>query len=166
MKKFSLVTVAALCGAALSLTPGCTTVQTTNPDGTTSTSKVPNVAAMSSIAQSAVYIGTTVYLNGIPPTVAAHPQDRAAFETARTSLRALIAAGTFSASDLTASLQALPIKQLQGSSGTLIVGEAVILWDQYGQELVSLDKAQVFDTYILPVAKSILAGLDQALGPN
>jgi hypothetical protein len=78
----------------------------------------------------------------------------------------LIAAGNFSAADLTAALQALPVKELQGGEGTLIVGEAVILWDQYGRQLASLDKAQVFQTYILPVAKAIYEGLDMALGPG
>ena len=140
----------------------CTTV--TNPK-TGATTKVPDVVQMEAIAQSAAFIGTTVWLNGIEPNVAGHPQDRPQFELARTSLRALIAGGEFSAADLTAALQSLPVAELKGDTGSLIVGEAVTLWDVYGQQLASLDKAQVFRTYILGVAKAILTGLDQAMGP-
>jgi hypothetical protein len=105
-------------------------------------------------------------LNGIAPAIPAHPGDRDKFNLARTSLKTLIAAGTFSPADLTAALQSLPVSELKGDTGSLIVGEGVMLWDQYGQQLASLDKAQVFDTYVLPMAKAILAGLDQALGPE
>jgi len=158
--------LACLC-LCLMLTPACTSVTSTNSTGGTVTNKVPNVALMVSLAKSAGYLGTSVYLNGLGDgkQVPAHPQARPQFETARTSLRALIAAGTFSASDLTAALQALPIKELQGDEGTLIVGEAVILWDSYGVQLADLDKAKVFATYILPVAQALLDGLDMALGP-
>jgi hypothetical protein len=150
----------------LCLLPACTSIQKTDPNtGATNTVHVPDVAQMQLVAKSAVYVGTTVWLKGVPPGLPAHPEDREAFETARTSLQTLIAAGSFSAGDLSAALQSLPIKELQGDTGSLIVGEAVILWDQYGRQLASLDKALVFNTYILPVAKSILDGLNLALGP-
>ncbi len=139
---------------------------TTNPSTgvVTPGASVPNVPLMCSTAKSAAYLGTLIYLNGLPPNLKGHPQDRAAFVTARNSLAALIAAGTFSSADLVTALQGLPVQELKGDGGTLIVGEAVILWDQYGQQLASLDKAQVFTTYILPVAKAIRDGLDMALG--
>src|ERR1044071_557823 len=145
---------------------GCVRMPVVQPNGVIVTNTVPDVQQMTAIAKSAAYLGTSVYLNGLPPRLAGHPGDRPAFVTARSSLGALIAAGNFSAADLTAALQALPVKELQGGEGTLIVGEAVILWDQYGRQLASLDKAQVFQTYILPVAKAIYEGLDMALGPG
>jgi hypothetical protein len=149
--------------ASVALVSGCTTVS--NPDN--STSRVPDVAQMQAVAQSAAFLGTEIWLNGLGDRtrVPAHPDDRTKFVMARDSLRALIAAGTFSSADLKAVLQQLPIKELQGSEGVLIVGEVVILWDRYGRQLASLDKAQVFETYILPVAQSILDGLNLALGP-
>lgn len=158
-----LVHISAAILLLLSLFPlGCTTV--TAPDGTTQS--LPNVQLMQTTAQSAAFLGTTVWLTGLgdKSNVPAHPQDRQYFELSRQSLRILIAGGTFSSADLAHALQSLPVTELQGSEGTLIVGEAVILWDQYGRQLVSLDKTLVFETYILPVAKSILAGLDLALG--
>lgn len=146
--------------AALLATPGCTTTSTGQ--------KVPDVALMQSVAKSATFLGTSIYLNGLGDKTRfpAHPESREKFETARTSLRILIASGTFTAADLTAALQALPVKELQGAEGTMLVGEVVILWDAYGRQLASLDKAKVFDTYILPVAKAVLEGLDMALGPS
>ena len=119
--------------------------------------KVPDVKAMSAVAQSAAAIGSMVWLEH-------NPGDRATFEQVRTGLRILIASGTFQASDLTTLLRQLPIKELKGDSGTLIVGTAVTLWDVYGRQLTDLDKAQVFATYVLPVAQAILAGLDQGMG--
>jgi hypothetical protein len=43
------------------------------------------------------------------------------------------------------------------------VGEAVTLWDDYGRLLAKLDKHQVFESFVLPVAKAISRGLDMAL---
>ena len=145
---------------------GCSTVVSTRADGTIATNKVPDVQMMVSLAKSAGYLGTSVYLNGLGDgsKVPAHPQARPQFETARLAVRTLLAAGSFSPADLTAALQALPIKELQGDQGTLVVGEAVILWDTYGQQLANLDKAKVFETYIKPVAQGLLDGLDMALG--
>ncbi len=159
-----LLVVLGLFTPVFLFTAGCKTMTSTNAAGVTVTNSAPDVDAMASIAKSAAYLGTSVYLNGLPPRLAGHPQDRPAFVTARSSLKALIAAGTFSMADLTAALQALPVKEMQGSEGTLIVGEEVILWDQYGRQLARLDKAQVFAAYILPVAKAIYEGLDMALG--
>lgn len=175
MKKILLLS-SILTLAAVSLVPitGCKTATfsnlSTNSAGAvvtnTVTQRVPDVAQMQTIAKSAAYLGTQVWLNGLPPSLAAHPNDRAKFVIARNALQTLIAAGNFNATALTAALQNLPITQLQGANGTLIVGEAVILWDQYGQQLASLDKAQVYSTYVQPIAQSILDGLNMALGPG
>lgn len=168
-KKMAMLFSAVVASAAIVVTStGCKTVVSTDANGVTSTNKVPDqvaIATATGIVQSAAYLGTTIYLQGIPPNVPAHPNDRQAFETARTSVKALIAAGTFTSADLTAALQALPIKELQGGNGTLIVGEAVTIWDSYGRLLTSLDKAQAFQQFILPFAQAVANGLDQALGP-
>lgn len=149
------------------LSSGCKTVTTTDPGtGATNTVSVPDVKQMQIVAQSAAYLGTTIWLDGLGDgtRVPAHPQDRAKFELARQALKILIAGGTFSAADLKEALLMLPVKELQGAGGNLVIGEAVVLWDVYGRQLANLDKAQVFSTYLLPVAQSILAGLNMALG--
>lgn len=158
MGLMGLMGILALCG--------CTTVSTTAPDGSTNIVSVPDVRQLRVVAKSAAYLGTVIWLEGLgdQTRVPAHPQDRDKFEMARDALKVLIAGGTFSGEDLKAALQTLPVKELQGGNGSLVVGEAVILWDQYGRQLVGLDKAQVFATYLLPVAQAIEEGLSLGLG--
>jgi hypothetical protein len=157
--------------ALLFTTSACHTVANYSVDDTGKTnvvtSTVPDAAmvqVVATTAKSAAYLGTKIYLEGLPPRLPAHPEAREQFELARTSLRGLIALGSFSAGDLTTALQTLPIQELKGENGTLLVGEAIVLWDTYGRQLASLDKAQVFEGYIKPVSQAILDGLDMALG--
>lgn len=131
------------------------TACTTTPTG----QRVPDVKSMAAVAREAAHVGTVVWLQK-------NPGDRATFQKVQLGLHTLIAAGTFNAADLTQLLQQLPVNELKDpQTGTLIVGAAVTLWDVYGQQLTSLDKSQVFATYILPVAKALADGFDAALGP-
>jgi len=115
--------------------PGCVT----GPDG----KRVPDVQLMQSVAKDASYLGTTFYLR-------AQPQDRPLFLLARDSLATLIAAGSFSPDQLSQALSNLPIRELKGEQGELIVGAAVTLWDAYGRQLAALDQDKVFETYVQP----------------
>lgn len=161
-----------MLAALLFCSTACKTVTTSSVDASGKTnvvsSTVPDAAVVQIVAttaKSAAYLGTKVYLEGLPPRLPGHPEARAQFDLARNSLKGLLALGSFSAGDLTSALQNLPIEELKGENGTLIVGEAVVLWDTYGRQLANLDKAQVFEGYIKPVAQAILQGLDMALGP-
>lgn len=168
-KRMALLLAAVSIASIATFSMGCKTVVTTDASGVSSTNKVPDEVAITlatGAARSAAYLGTKIYLEGLPPRLAGHPNDRQAFETARTSVKALIAAGIFTSADLSAALQGLPIKELQGSEGTLIVGEAVMLWDTYGRLLANLDKAQAFKTFVLPFAQAVADGLDMALGSS
>lgn len=156
MKKILSILLIASAAVVLS---GCKSVTTGGV-----TTSVPDVAQMQTVAKSAAFLGSKTWIKGIPGVVPAHPEDVQTITLVRDALKTLVAAGNFNAADLTTALQALPIKQLQGESGSLIVGEAVILWDQYGRQLANLDKAQVTQTYLLPVAQSIEDGLTMALG--
>lgn len=128
---------------------GCTTTSTG--------SKTVDPAILRIVSQEAAAVGSTVWLQG-------HPNDRQAFTLARTSLRALIATGTGSPADLQAALASLPITQLQGSGGAVIVSGAVVLLDAAGRQLTALDKKQVWSSYVLPIAQGLEAGLTQTLG--
>lgn len=145
--KYILTTILAL---TLSLV-GCTTTSTGQ--------KVVDPAVLELIAQSASSTGAIFWL-------ADHPEDRDKFELARKSLKTLIATGNGNAADLQAALAALPIKQLQGDKGVIIVSSAVTVLTLAGKELAKLDKGQVYSLYVLPVAQGLLDGLDQALGPE
>lgn len=147
--KFKSVLSACILSIALILSPGCTTT----PTGQT----IPDPEVLQVTAQEAAAIGTQLWLG-------THPNDRAQFELARTSLSALIATGKGSAADLQAALSNLPIKQLSGTNGSVIVTTAAILISKGGQQLAKLDTAGVWNNYVEPVAQGLLDGLNQALG--
>jgi hypothetical protein len=149
----------ALALGAMLMTSGCTTVTRQLANGTTVTNSVPDPLVLRVASQEAASVGTTIYLQQ-------RPQDKPQFLTARTSLRALVAAGSGSVADLQAALAGLPIKQLQGSNGVVLVDSAVTLIDAAGRELAKLDSKQIWSNYVQPIAQGILDGLDQALGPQ
>lgn len=142
--------------AVLAFAPGCTSVRTVGADGTAVTNSVPDPTILRITAQEAAALGGQFWL-------AEHPENRPEFELARTSLAALIATGNGTPADLQAALAQLPIKQLEGSSGAVIISGAVVLLDAAGRQLVKLDSKQVWSAYVEPVAQGLLAGLDQAL---
>ena len=135
--------------AALAIPTGCTTTS----DGR----KVPDPIVLTAIAQDAAYVGTTI-------TLQTNPQYRPAFDQARLALEGLVAAGSGSPSDLQDVLSRLPVKQLQGTNGAIVVQQAVVILNAARAELAKLDKAQVYSGYVQPIAQGLLAGLDQALG--
>jgi hypothetical protein len=144
MKKHLLSLLAVI---ALTLT-GCTTTQT----GKT----IPDPTVLRITAQEAAALGGQFWLSN-------HPQDRQAFILAQTSLKALIATGNGSPAELQSALASLPIKELNGTNGSVIVAGAVVLIDAAGRQLLKLDKAQVWSAYVEPIAQGLAAGLDQAL---
>lgn len=147
MKKIRTVIAAALIAVVSFSTIGCKTGETA-----TDAQKAARVAT---VAQLAAFDGASIWLTS-------HPDDRQYFEAARTSLKLLLATDTINPADFTAALQGLPIKELQGPNGALIVGSAVILYDAYLRENVNLDA----NVYLRPVITAVAQGLDRALGPN
>jgi hypothetical protein len=131
------------------LTPSCAT----GPN-----SAGQNLALATSITESVVFIGATTYLQ-------AKPQDRPAFVAADVALKGFIAAGTGDQAALVALLQSLPLQTFQGPKGKLVAGEAVILFDNLGQLILSLDKKGAVKGKVIPVAQAIELGLAMALGP-
>lgn len=141
--------LASALAAPLSLTTGCITTA----DGR----KIPDPVVLTAIAQDAAYVGATI-------TLKSNPQYRPEFELTRLALEQLIAAGSGSPSDLQAALAKLPIKELQGQNGAILVQQAVVVLNAARAKLAELDKAQVYSGYVQPIAQGLLAGLDQALG--
>lgn len=138
--------------ASMLAVTGCKTV--TNTDGTTTKRVDPIV--LQAVAQDATAVGTTIFLQ-------AHPEYRTQFELAQVSVHALLAAGSGSPADLQAALSGLPIAQLKGQQGAIIVSSAVTLIDLAGAELKGVDSKQVWSNFVQPVAQGIANGLDQAL---
>jgi hypothetical protein len=141
-----------LLTGTLAFTPGCITTQTGQ--------KIPDPVVLQTVAQEAASVGTTFWLQSHPDA-----GTREQFELARTSLRALVSAGGGDIAALQNALSDLPIKQLSGTNGQVIVSGAVVLIDAAGKELLKLDSKGIYPNYVQPVAQGLLAGLDVALGP-
>lgn len=134
--------------AALLCFAGCTTTPTGQ--------SVPDPIVLRTVSQEAAALGGQFWL-------VSHPENRNEFELARASLAALIATGNGTPADLQKALAGLPIKQLEGSQGAVLISGAVVLLDAAGRQLIKLDSAQVWSAYVEPVAQGLLAGLDMAL---
>ena len=145
--------------AVVLLLTGCATTGTNDTALLTTVAKTGtnDTALLTTVAKTASYVGTRVWLDS-------HPQDQAIFMEVERGLRVLIAAGEFDAAELTAVLKQLPVTELRGDTGAVIVDTAVVLWDSYGRKLADLDKQQAFTTYVLPVAKAVHEGMQMGLG--
>ena len=142
MKKLHSLILAALC---LAVFTGC---KTTSGGGRVTPDRVGVVAEV------AAYTGATVWL-------AKHPEDAPKFELARTAIGTLLSSTNVTPADLTRALQGLPIKELRGDQGALIVGNALILYDVMLRDSVNLDANE----YLRPVISGIYGGLNRALPP-
>lgn len=90
-----------------------------------------------------------------------HPDHRAAYEVAALALTRLVDASNWDAKEFAAVLAKLPVKQLQGSQGALLVQGTVLLWDLMGQTLFDPTSPNALKAMITAVRD----GLNQALGP-
>lgn len=143
-KTGGLLAIAMLC----LVMAGCVTSPTGN--------RTVDPIVLTAVSQEAAAVGASLWLSS-------HPQDRAQFELARTSLAALVALGNGSPADLQVALSGLPIAQLKGTQGSVIVSGAVVLLDTAGRELAKVDSSKIYDDFVKPVAQGLIAGLDQAL---
>jgi hypothetical protein len=142
----ALGVLCALCGILLS---GCASI------GSNPAADAQRIQRLSTIAELAAFTGSQYWLHD-------HPQDRQYFAVSLAALDSLLKDRNYDPQALTAALSSLPVRQLQGDKGALIVSAATILYDGYASEVVNLDKA----TYIAPVIAAIRNGLFRALNPG
>jgi hypothetical protein len=107
---------------------------------------------MAAIAELAAYTGAGLDLVD-------HPQRRIYYEASVAALDGMLKDRNYSPAAFAAALQKLPVRELRGEKGALIVGAAVLLWDQYAAEIVNLDQEQT----VKPVVVSVRNGLARAL---
>src|SRR5258708_36130060 len=144
------IPIAVLCSLCLLLfNSGCASV------APTPAADAQRLQRLATIAELAAFSGTTYWLSG-------HPLDRQYFAVSLAALDSLLKDRNYDPQALTAALSSLPVRQLQGDKGALIVSAATILYDGYASEVVNLDKA----TYIAPVIAAIRNGLFRALNPG
>lgn len=127
-----------LCGllAGSMLLTGC---------GSTKNLDVNDVAT---VAELAAFDGTVLHLTD-------NPQDRAKFEQALAAITVLSSGTNISAGQLTTALQ--DVKALKGPRGSLIVGNALILYNKLGQRM-TLDTEK-----LRPITQALQRGLTSGL---
>lgn len=100
----------------------------------------------------------TAVATGVSIDLAANPDHRAIYQTGALTLSQLLRDGA-DASQLSAAIQALPIKELRSPTGVLLVG--------VGISVVDLAGATLFDIQSVPamvkIATAVRDGLDAAL---
>lgn len=122
---------------------GCATNTQSNPEQT--------ARRIGVVAESAAFVGTTYYLQK-------HPDERPKFEAAYAAVVLLNGGTNASAAQLSEALEGLPIKELKGDQGALYVGSAMILYDAFLAENVSVP------ANVKPVVGGITRGMGRALG--
>lgn len=126
---------------ALFVGPGCSSI----PQET-------KITRMKGIAELAAFTGATVDLRD-------NPDHKPFYVASVAALDSLLKSQDYSPVKFTEALNQLPIKQLSSSKGDLIVGVAVILWDQYLAEMIHVDQT----VYVAPVMTAVRNGLNRAI---
>lgn len=111
------------------------------------------VRRVSLAAELAAYTGTSL-------DIKAHPDHRIMYETAQIALDAMLAESNYDPVKFAEVIQQLPIKEVGTSEGALVVTSAVVIWQEYSEEVLKLDKG----VYIKPIIISVNNGLKRALG--
>lgn len=125
----------------LSLSPGCKTVS--------NETVINDIAAIANVA---TFTGVSIDLRN-------NPTHLAYYRAAREALTTLIESGNVSPSQLAAALQQLPIKELSGDDGTLIIGAAVTLYTR-AMTRVDIDQSLLAKE----IAVAVRDGINQVVG--
>lgn len=140
---FILALIAA--GFALILS-GCSTTGAGGPAG--ATNEAARIERIAGVAEVAAYSGAGYWLLD-------HPQDRDKFAAAIAALGAV----TGDPVEFRNALGGLPVKELKGDKGALIVGAAVLLYETEFAQLTHIDQRSA----VAVVARHVRAGLARAL---
>ncbi len=104
------------------------------------------------IAQLASYTGSSIDLNK-------NPNHCTNYVAVIGNLTVLDMAGVYDLGSFTVALQPLPVKQLEGPNGTLILGGSAILLNLAGSNLLGTNQANV----VKPILQGTKIGLTQAV---
>lgn len=138
-----LLLIPLLC--ALALVPsGCSIFK-----APTEISDAQRIERIGVIAELAAYTGTALRLVD-------HPEDRAKFQAAADALATITAGDTAALQRVLASL---PVKELRGEKGAIIVGAAILLYETELKRLTQIDQASA----VAVVAQKVRDGIARAL---
>jgi hypothetical protein len=120
--------------------------------GCKSVDQATTVTRVASIAELAAYTGASVYMLD-------HPESGPAFSAGLIALNLLIADERWDLNGFRAALEKLPTKELKGERGSILIGTAVLLFDQLAREYVDLDRT----AWLKPVMIAVRDGLRRAV---
>lgn len=126
-----------LCLLALVLA-GCSTAQPTSQSD-----------RLANIAELAAYTGTALWLVD-------HPADAPKFQAAAVALGGLGAGDPVALQQI---LSTLPLKELKGEKGAIIIGAAILLYESELPHLTPIDQASLAAV----VARRVQSGINRAL---
>lgn len=92
----------------------------------------------------------------------ANPEYAVYFDTTVTALDQLLLKETVSYDDLDAALKKLPVKELQGAEGSLIIRDAVDIYDALLRETLRLKDGTRLRAFAEAIRDGILAGISLA----
>jgi hypothetical protein len=90
--------------------------------GCKTTTSQQQIATASALAYEAAYVGTALDLS-------AHPEHRKGFELGLVALSGLLKSTNYTSAELVAALNKLPLKELQGENGAIVIGAIVSVFD-------------------------------------
>jgi len=131
--------------AALTLSVALLTGCQTPPSGV-------NVARIASIANTAAYMGSALWLVD-------HPSDRPTFLLVKATLDGLIQDGQYDPLLFRDALAKLPVKELKGEKGAILIDASVLIFDLAFQEYATTDQA----TWLKPIMVAVRDGLQRGL---
>ena len=129
--------------ALLFATPGCSLFK-----GTTES----RLASLATYAELAAYTGAGLDLSSRPAN-AVH------YRVASEALKAALLDPAFSPSTLAATLAKLPVKELRGAKGALLVQPLIVVWQDLSSGALAVDSSTIART----VAAAVVRGFDSAL---
>lgn len=141
-----------LCGS------GCNTVKPPAGPGTgdqVQTSPQPDATKIRRVAT----IARLAAFDGAMITIDSRPGDRAYFVASKSALDGLLRDQNYDPIAFREAIQKLPIKELKGPAGSILVNTAVEVFDELETETVSLDRS----VWLLPVITAVRDGFAKAL---
>lgn len=144
MKTKSLAAAAHACALALILVTGCTLFRGSAPPD--------RAARLGIVVETAVFTGTQLAL-------AKHPELRPQFTDALAGLDSVTSTNGINVAQLQAALSRLPVKELRGDTGALLITSAITVYEATLAQGTQVNQ----DSYAAVVAKAVSSGLHRAL---
>jgi hypothetical protein len=135
----TILMIAAIIAIGMFVLPGC------------STTDANTVARVAMVAELASYDGATLWLEE-------HPNDRSRFVAAEVALGYLENDPDVTPEKLRAALKDLPIKELRGRRGSMLMDNAIIIYDGLLAQRTQVDKLN-----LRPISSAIRSGIRRAL---